>query len=265
VSGVETTGTAIGGDVTTNGVGDVFAIWPDTDSRGLFLVKSTNGGVAFSKARRIAVTFGGYQIRVPAFAKRAALIGVSIAAFRTGSRDDVFASWIDLSGSGGCTTPDDEPGDEVTSKCTSKVWFSRSTDGGETWESPKKINDQGSLNDQFNQRLAIDPISGTLGIVYYDTGADARRKSTNLLFQASADFGMTWSTATKVTSSMTDETIVNADRGNQYGDYNGLTVTGDIFFPSWTDRRSNAFEEIYTARITVKRDATGNAIVTVAE
>ena len=44
VSGAETTGTAIGGDVKTNSAGDVFAFWPDTGSRNLFVAKSTNGG-----------------------------------------------------------------------------------------------------------------------------------------------------------------------------------------------------------------------------
>ena len=37
VSGAETTGTGIGGDITTNANGDVFAVWPDTVSQNVFL------------------------------------------------------------------------------------------------------------------------------------------------------------------------------------------------------------------------------------
>src|SRR3954468_17765223 len=62
---------------------------------------------------------------------------------------------------------------------------------------------------------------------------------------------------------MTDETVTGADSGNQFGDYNSLSGFGNSFFPSWTDRRNNAKEEIWTAKITTSATATysisGNA------
>ena len=80
-----------------------------------------------------------------------------------------------------------------------------------------------------------------------------------MFFQASADNGRTWSKpATQVTSSPTDETTVNANLGNQYGDYNGLSVADGVFFPCWTDRRDNRTEAIFTARITLRTNAAGN-------
>ena len=39
VSGAESTGTAIGGDVKTNSAGDVFGFWPTTSNRAIFVVK----------------------------------------------------------------------------------------------------------------------------------------------------------------------------------------------------------------------------------
>ena len=48
---------------------------------------------------------------------------------------------------------------------------------------------------------------------------------------------------------MTDETVAGANLGNQYGDYNGLSAYERVLFPSWTDRRNNAREEIWTAHI----------------
>ena len=58
-----------------------------------------------------------------------------------------------------------------------------------------------------------------------------------MLFQLSADHGATWSNPIQVTDAMTDETTGDADLGNQYGDYNGLSVVKGVFFPTWTDRR----------------------------
>jgi hypothetical protein len=105
LSGAETTGTAIGSDITTNAVGHVFAAWPDTGSRGLFVVKSTDGGNSFSPPRLIARTFASFQVSVPAFASRSALVGLSIGAFQ----DHVYVAWLDLSGDNGCRASSNEP------------------------------------------------------------------------------------------------------------------------------------------------------------
>jgi hypothetical protein len=230
-------------------------VWPDTGSRSLFFAKSTDGGETFTPTPRlIAKTFATFQITIPAMARRAALVGVSIAAFG----DNVYVSWVDLSGDAGCSTPASEPGVDVDSDCTARIWFARSTDAGETWSQPAKINPEVERTDQFNQRLAVDPERGVLGIVYYRTGTGADRKRTNLMFQCSSDGGRTWSSpATKVTTAATDETLVDADLGNQYGDYNGLSVAGTVFFPSWTDRRDGRSESIFTAKITVQPNALG--------
>jgi hypothetical protein len=89
-----------------------------------------------------------------------------------------------------------------------------------------------------------------LGVIYYDTVNDAARLKSDVWYQSSADGGVTFSAAVKVTSAQTDETVAGADLGNQYGGYNGLSGFLGKFFPSWTDRRDLTFEEIWTVPIT---------------
>ncbi|HWS71091.1 MAG TPA: sialidase family protein, partial [Thermoanaerobaculia bacterium] len=48
VSDAQATGTCIGADVKTNSSGDVFGFFPDTGSRGIYVVKSTNGGASYA-------------------------------------------------------------------------------------------------------------------------------------------------------------------------------------------------------------------------
>jgi hypothetical protein len=249
VSGSETSGTAIGGDIRTNAAGDVFAFWPATGNSRVLVAKSTTGGTSFAPASTIATTFDSYDIGVPAMASRRALIYVAGGAYRTSSSNLVYASWTDLTGESGCTVPSNEPGTNVGSACKTRIWFTRSTDGGTTWEAPRMVNNQASKNDQFNQWLAIDESNGTIGIIYYDTVADAGRLKTNVYCQVSTDSGVTWSAPLKVTGAQTDETVSGADSGNQYGDYNGLSGFLNRFLPSWTDRRNNQHEEIWTAPI----------------
>ena len=250
VSSTETTGTAIGADVKTNSSGDVFGFYPDTGSRGIYVVKSTNGGASYTAPVRIVTTYDSYDIGVPSFNSRRILIYVSGGAYRNGATNNVYALWADLSGDTGCTAAANEPGSSVSSTCKTRIWFSRSTDGGATWSARVKINNQAGLNDQFNPFLAIDETNGTIGAMYYDTVADAGRKKVDVWYQMSTDNGATWSAAVKVTTAMTDETITGADSGNQFGDYNSLSGYANQFFPSWTDRRNNAKEEIWTSKIT---------------
>jgi hypothetical protein len=247
ISGKETTGSPVGGDVKTNAAGDVFGFYPDTGSRGIYVARSTDGGARFSSSVRIAQTFGSFDVGIPAFNGRRMLVYVSGGAYRSGTTNNVYALWADLSGDSGCTARTNEPGANAASPCKTRVFFSRFTNGGATWSPRVKINNQSGVNDQFNPALTVDETNGNLAVVYYDTVADGSRKKVDLYSQMSTDGGATWQAAVKVTTAMTDETVAGSD-SQQFGDYNGLTGHGNVFFPSWTDRRGGN-EEIWTSKI----------------
>jgi hypothetical protein len=249
LSGTETTGTAIGCDVRTNANGDVFVFWPATGNRRLLMAKSTNGGASFGTPVIVHTMFDSYDIGVPSFNNRRALIYASGGAYRTATKNNVYLTWTDLTGATGCTTATNEPGSNAASTCKTRIWFKRSTDGGTTWSTATMLNNQASLNDQFNQWLTVDETNGMIAVMYYDTVADSTRKKTDVWYQASYDDGVTWSTPLKVTTAQTDETVAGADSGNQYGDYNSLSGYNGSLWPVWTDRRNNGNEEIWTANV----------------
>jgi hypothetical protein len=255
VSGAETTGTAIGGDIKTNSAGDVFVFWPeDRGNQRIHVAKSTDGGATFGAPVQIASIFASQrQISIPADTTphRMARVYVSGGAYKNASKDLVYAVWTDLSGEPGCTSGLG-PGSNVASTCKSRIWFARSTDGGATWSAPRKINDQPGKNDQFHSRLAVDETDGRLVVVYNDTVADPGRLKTDIWMQYSDDDGVTWSAPQKVTSAQTDETVSGA-LWFGYGDYLGLSGYAGTFFPSWTDRRSGGPEEIWTAHIALPK------------
>ncbi|HBL29489.1 MAG TPA: hypothetical protein DD490_21865 [Acidobacteria bacterium] len=249
VSGAESTGTSIGCDVKTNKSGHVFVFWPTTGNRRLIVRKSTTGGASFGGAVVVRTLFDSFDIGIPAMANRRALIYTSGGAYQNGATNNVYLAWTDLSGNAGCTSAGNEPGNNAASSCKTRIWFSRSTNGGTTWSAAVRINNQAGLNDQFNQALAVDETTGRLAIIYYDTVGDATRRKTNLYYQTSTNGGSTWSAPVKVTTAQTNETIAGADLGNQYGDYNSLSGWAGKFIPSWTDRRNGAREEIWVTKI----------------
>ncbi len=68
VSGQETTGTPVGGDITSNSAGHVFVFWPDTGGSGRILVrKSVDGGATFSVPGVIGTIFASdRRLSIPA-------------------------------------------------------------------------------------------------------------------------------------------------------------------------------------------------------
>jgi hypothetical protein len=251
VSGAETTGSPVGADIRTNSAGEVFAFWPDTGSQNLFMAKSTNGGANFAAPVSMAKTFGSYELRIPADSDRKVLIYISAGVYKDATRDLVHAVWTDLSGEAGCTAGAG-PGTDVTASCKSRIWYTRSKDGGGTWDPPKMLKNQAGKNDQFFPRLVVDETNGQLAVVYYDTVNDAGRHKTDVWLQTSQDDGATWSSATLLTSGETDETVAGADNStspflqDQYGDYIGFTGYAGKYFPCWTDRRGGQHEEIWS-------------------
>lgn len=262
ISGGEQTGPAIGNDIKTNSVGDVFAFYPDGDgSHKLRLVKSTDGGATFGAHVDFAsIRASSRKLSIPADTGRMARVFISAGAYRTGTKDLVYAVWPDLSGEAGCTTGLG-PGSNAAATCKTRIWFTRSTDGGATWETPRTLNNQASLNDQFYSHLVVDETDGKLVVIYYDTPNDSSRIKTDIWMQTSSDDGLTWSAPVQITSAETDETAAGADGGNQYGDYIGLTGNAGNFFACWTDRRSGAREEIWGAgfKLTVLVTAIANS------
>ena len=111
------------------------------------------------------------------------------------------------------------------------------------------VNDRPTLDDQFNQWLGVDDRTGRLAIIYYDTAPGSLRRRSDVWYQTSSDNGATWSAATRITSEQTNEATAAADQGNQYGDYNSLSIYAGKIFPAWTDRRGRGREEIWTAPI----------------
>jgi hypothetical protein len=255
ISGTETTSNADGGDVKTNAYGEVFAFWPDAGGQTLRVVKSTDGGASWGALTggpvKIADTFGSFLIGMPAQATRRALLYITGGAYRSSAVNLVFACWHDLAGGTGCNTPSDAPGSNVASSCKTRIWFSRSLDGGQTWQPKQPINDQPNLNDQFFPRLGVDDTTGNLMVVYYDTINDPGRLKTDIWMQFSTDGGATWSAATQVTTAESNEALGQQDEGNQYGDYIGMSSGGGRYFACWTDRRSGGNEQIWGAPLAI--------------
>jgi len=72
------------------------------------------------------------------------------------------------------------------------IYLAKSTDGGETWTSKIKVDDNPYGNDMFFPAVAYDPKTKILAVAYYSSQMDAQNKAVDLFVSVSFDEGKTW-------------------------------------------------------------------------
>ena len=232
-------------------VAEIYTVWANTTAKQINFSKSVDCGANWAVKKTIATTADGYDYGIPAQCTRRVLIYPSVDIDRSTSprRGWVYVAWNDFTATNGTCV-------NATDTNNANVWFSRSTDGGTTWLTPKKVHQDLPLTDQFGQWMRVDDADGTIHVSWYDTRGDSTRKTTNVYYTRSTDGGTTFETETKITTAASDETTAGAS-GNQYGDYEGLAVRNGVIYPFWTDRRTASDEEVYSATVCSEPKAVG--------
>ncbi|MEA2557613.1 MAG: hypothetical protein QOG88_1151 [Actinomycetota bacterium] len=220
--------------------GDVHVAWQDWVDSAVETSTSTDGGATWGRTVIIQPTAAAFELALPSISSRAALLSPSCDTDISSGpyRGTLYCSWFDGSISQG-----------------TDVLVSSSSDDGATWSEPLQVNHI-STGDQYYQWLAVDPVTGDVDISWYDTRLDPSRRAVNVYFAFSSNGGASFSPNIRVsTASSNEEHGAKIDRGNQYGDYEGLDAYGGVAHPVWTDNRSSLdpslWEEVFTATVTV--------------
>ena len=232
----------IGADPFVAPDGTLHVAWHDITANQIVEASSADGGLTFGPTHLIAPTQAAFDVAIPAQQSRHALVYPACGAdTSTGpNRGTLYCSWMDETQTNG-----------------TDIFVARSSGAGVNWGHPVRVNDDptGVANDQFNQWLAVDPSTGSVDLSWNDTRNDPAHLSTDIFFARSTDGGASFGPNVQVTTAPTNETCCGADRGNQYGDYEGIAALGGSVHPVWTDRRASVApldEEVFTATLSVK-------------
>ena len=124
------------------------------------------------------------------------------------------------------------------------IAYSRTTDGGQTWTAPYKINDDALANgiDQYQPSVAV-AADGTVGITWYDRRFDPNHYLYDLMYIQSTDDGATWSANRRVSDVSSDAREVPDYKGiNDVSYRKGLVFGPGYVLPSWMDTRRGSFQ-----------------------
>lgn len=189
--------------------GEVYVVW--SGAQGLVFDKSLDGGLTFGKDKMIAPHPGGWNIGIPGIGRSNGMPVTRVDYSPGPQRGTIYVNWID--------TRNGDP----------DVFVMSSRDGGETWSPPVRVNDDkmGNGKAQFLTWLAIDPVDGSLNVVFYDR-RNLEGTKTGLTLARSVDGGKTF--VNYKISLAPFETSQNVF----FGDYNGIDAYNGLVVPIFT-------------------------------
>ena len=109
-----------------------------------------------------------------------------------------------------------------------QIFVARSKDQGATWVS-QRVTD-GNNHSGFPEIAVTN--NGTIGVLYIDYDDSGKNTIFRHRFARSFDGGNSWTN--KILQSMDPELLSNAYSGSIWGDYEGLTVFGNMFYGVFT-------------------------------
>lgn len=128
------------------------------------------------------------------------------------------------------------------------VYVRHSDDGGATWSAGVRVNDDATTNSQFLPKISLDPTTGDLAVVWYDSRNDLGTGGpgdTDGVADDDAQFWGAFSTDGGATFGpnrrISAGTSNSRDSGNgiDYGDYSGLSFYGGTAHPAWSDNSNS--------------------------
>ena len=117
--------------------------------------------------------------------------------------------------------------DQKNGENDTNIWFMRSTNGGDTWSIPKKVNDDEGEKHQFLSWMAQDYTTGYLYILYYDRRAYDDNQ-TDVYLAYSNNGGVSFENV-KIS-----ETPFTPDAEYFFGDYTNITAHDGRIAAVWT-------------------------------
>jgi hypothetical protein len=111
------------------------------------------------------------------------------------------------------------------------VWLTKSTDGGETWSTEKRVNDDPAGKQQFFTWMDIDQTNGNLHFVFYDR-RNSNNNNTDVYMAYSTDGGDSF-----VNYKVSESTFL-PNSGVFFGDYTNISAHNNIVRPIWTRLQS---------------------------
>ncbi|AFH49868.1 BNR/Asp-box repeat protein [Ignavibacterium album JCM 16511] len=203
--------------------GEIYVSW--AGPLGLVFDKSTDGGLTWGTDIFVSDIPGGWDFDVSGIYRCNGLPITACDTSQSPYRGNIYINWSD----------------QRNGTNNTDVFFVKSTDGGNTWSSPLKVNDDNSNRHQFFTWMTIDQTTGAIYIVFYDrrnTTGDA----TDVYVARSTNGGESFTNFKVSQSSFTPSSNIF------FGDYTNIAAFNKKVYPIWM-RLDGSTLSVWTAVI----------------
>ena len=224
-------GNAVDDDQTTEGAvptvdldGNLFVSW--SFNNHIYFDKSSDKGQTWmSKDQIIAAQVEGWTHDIPAIGRSNGMPVTVVDLSNSIYKNTIYVNFTD----------------QRNGTDNTDVFLIKSSDQGETWTKPLKVNQDTTKTHQFFTWMSVDPKTGYIYIVYYDRSRYKNNK-TDVVLAVSKDGGVSF------TNEIISEKPFTPSSEVFFGDYNNIAVFDGIVRPVWT-RYENEELSVWTAII----------------
>jgi len=204
--------------------GKIFVAWSNREV--IYLDRSFDGGETWlSNDLALTKHVGGWAMKIPGLSRCNGMPVLMIDNSKSPYQGSLYLVWAD----------------QRNGENDTDIWFMRSTNRGDYWSTPMRINQDGAGKQQFLPWMAVDQTTGYIYIVYYD-----RRNyddlQTDVYVAYSTDGGINFK-ETKIS----EAPFVPSEK-KFFGDYTNISAHKGIIAPIWT-RMDNERTSVLTAVI----------------
>ncbi len=209
--------------------GEVYVSW--SGPLGIMFDKSTNGGVTFGADRFVSTQPGGWDYTIPGINRCNGLPITLCDISNSSHRGTIYINWSD----------------QRNGTDNTDVFLSKSTDGGTTWTTARKVNTDATARHQFFTWMTVDQTTGFLYCVFYDR-RNTTGNITDVYVARSTNGGETF------TDYKVSQNSFNAVSSVFFGDYINIAAHNRKVYPIWM-RLDGTTLSVWTALI---NDTTGS-------
>lgn len=211
--------------------GEIYVAW--AGPAGLRFDRSLDGGTTWLANDVLVDSMpGGWDFDVPGIFRANGFPVTAVDRTSGPNRGTIYINWSDQS---------------VDSTDTD-IWLKKSNDGGMTWSSKKRVNNDPPGRHQFFTWMALDQSTGHLWFAFYDR-REQTDSATDVYMACSKDGGETFVNFRVSLSSFQTEPDIWT---GFLGDYLNISAAGGVVRPIWI-RRDGAQRSVWTALVDTGR------------